>query len=292
MNTENINTFAQYLHDLGKRPATVASYVRDVDRYLTYHQRHFAKKPLTLETINAYKDHLIAAKEKQNSIRRHIIGIRQYIRCLEEENLVEKKDFFSEHIALPERLEQPQKYLHDDQISDLFRAAAEQDSKIKSTRDQAILSLLAFEGIKASELIDLNWSDLLLSDKKSSLNIRGLRTRQIQLQDSTQEALLKYKDLYSELPLTSGKKIFVAFKGVDSFIVMPMLTRHGLKFMLAEIANRLQWPKLNSEMLRHYAIKHKFDQSLTVEEIMAHMGLKRVGNIAKYLNKDENQAQL
>lgn len=297
LNTENIDTFANYLQNLGKRPATIASYIRDVKRYVQYHNQHFVQHPVSLETISAYQDHLIAANEQPNSIRRHIIGIRQFIRFLEEEKILTKNAFFSEHIILPQRLEKAQKYLTDDQVATLVAAACEQESEIKSTRDAAIISLLAFEGIKASELIQLNWADLLLSSdpsskSKSSLNISGLRARRIRLQPSTEKALLKYKSRYGQLRLANRKKMFVAFKGIDSCIVIPLMTRHGLKFMLAELANRLAWPKLNSELLRHYAIKNKLDNNFSVEDVMAHMGLKRIGNIAKYLNKNESQAQL
>ena len=245
-----------------------------IDTYLTISPT-LRNTPLTLETIQAYRDHLVGENEGQNSIRRHIIGIRQYIRCLEDEGIIEKKDCFSEHIALPERLNKPQRYLSDDEVHSLLSAARAQDSKVKATRDVAIISLLAYEGVKASELIQLEWKDALLVKDRSSLNVKGTRHRTVQLQEPTEKALLDYREHHRKLELSEPSKMFVAFKGADSRVAIPVLTRHGLKFMLAEHATKLAWPKLNSELLRHYAIKYMFEQGFSPEDIMAHIGLKK-----------------
>ena len=55
--------------------------------------------------------------------------------------------------------------------------------------------------------------------------------------------------------------------------------------MLYELGSQAQIKKLNSELLRHYAIHYHILLGRTPEEIMKHFGLKRLGNIAKHFTK-------
>jgi hypothetical protein len=61
------------------------------------------------------------------------------------------------------------------------------------------------------------------------------------------------------------------------------MTRHGLKFILYELGDKAGLSKLNTEQLRHFAVTYLIGLGRTPEEIMAHLGLRRIGNIAKHL---------
>ena len=77
-------------------------------------------------------------------------------------------------------------------------------------------------------------------------------------------------------------QMFCAFKGRDSALQLPSMTRHGLKFALYEIGDKVGIDKLNSETLRHHAVCYLLEKGKTTAEIMEHLGLKRPGNIAKH----------
>jgi hypothetical protein len=76
--------------------------------------------------------------------------------------------------------------------------------------------------------------------------------------------------------------MFVAFKGPHCEIVLPSLARHGLKFLIYELGEGVGLTHLNAETLRAYAIGHLLQRQWTAPQIMKHLGLRRIGNIARY----------
>lgn len=166
--------------------------------------------------------------------------------------------------------------------------------KFKDCRNSAIVCLLAFEGLKAHEIINIGWQNFYsTSDGAAFLSVEGLRSRSIALSEKTIRYLRSYRkafdDLVTERQLKNMKTMFVAFQGRDEANVLPTMTRHGLKFIVYEVGEKAEIQRLNTETLRHYAIKHLISRGFGAEEIMSHLGLRRIGNIAKHLHKELNK---
>jgi hypothetical protein len=68
------------------------------------------------------------------------------------------------------------------------------------------------------------------------------------------------------------------------------MTRHGLKFILYELGDKAGLAKLNTEQLRHFAVSYLIAEGRTAEEIMLHLGLRRLGNVAKHLARTATSA--
>ena len=284
-----IEAFANHLKNLGKSASTVESYTRDARRF---HQYLKINRSAGLEAnqLLAYQDYLRSKNEKENSIRRSVIGIRQFFRYLTE---VRGKSFSSpfDEVPIPTRLESTPHYLTTKNIDSLLELCEQNPNKLKASRDKAIISLLAFEGLKASELIGCEWSDFIQSTaKQASLHIRGDRHRVVSLSAKTSNALIEYRAQCKNLAPEFRKKMFISFKGRDAALPLPAMSRHGLKFMLSEIAQQTNLKKLNSELLRYYAISRMNKEGHTTADIMAHLGLKRLGNIAKVFNLQVNRS--
>ena len=77
--------------------------------------------------------------------------------------------------------------------------------------------------------------------------------------------------------------MFIAFKGRDASFPLPNMTRHGLKFIIYELGEKIGMASLNTEQLRHFAVSHLISLGYAPDQIMAHLGLRRLGNIAKHL---------
>ncbi len=287
----DIDAFAGHLKELGKSASTIESYTRDARRfhkYLTVNR----SSDIDARHLIAYQEYLRSKNEKENSIRRSVIGIRQFFRYLSEASPVHMDSPFDE-IPIPTRLDSHPLYLVEENIEDLFQACDQNGSPLKTSRDRAILALLAFEGMKASELIGCDWSYFLTRrDGKGSLHVRGERNRTIELHEETTHYLLDYRKHCEALAPGFRKKMFISFKGRDAALPLPTMSRHGLKFMLSELAHTTKLRKLNSELLRYFAISRLSKAGRTNAEIMAHLGLKRLGNIAKVHNRNGGQAHL
>jgi len=236
---------------------------------------------VTPETLLAYQSYL-AAFDKENSIRRKVIGTRQFFRFVGDHQGT--GDSPLDHAPIPERIEQLPLHLPDQFLTRLVRFL-EKQTALKAKRDLAILYLLALEGVKATELIDLLWTDWLSGKESSSLRLRGYRSRTIILQSETSRSLTIYQSQIQALIKNTKRsfpQMFLAFKGRDASTILDQMTRHGLKFLLYELGEALGIGKLNTELLRHHAVQYQLGQGRSPEQIMTHFGLRRLGNIAKH----------
>jgi integrase/recombinase XerD len=281
-----IKGFRDFLIAKGKLPHTCDSYCRDAKHFLNFCSSH--SLPLSFlspQTLEQYQNHLkIQEHQKSNSIRRGVIGVRQFFRYLEYQKTIQSTPF--DESPIPERLEFSPPCLNPDSVEEIFREISSSSSHLlKIYRDGAIVALLAYEGIKASELISLKMMDYLPQKGFSSLRISGHRKRLIQLSADSHQLLKGYTSAAKSNGLfnLSGKEsLFVSFRGKDETIINPRLSRHGLKFMLYEIGKRVGITKLNTEILRHHAIAYLKRTGKSQEEVMAHLGLRQAGNIAKH----------
>lgn len=194
-----------------------------------------------------------------------------------------------ESSLIPERKENLPDLLTLKKLNKIFLLAEKHPSPIKRTRDLALLSLLAYEGIKVTELIELEWKDLLLGSRsRSSLSISGPKKRVIELLPETHKNLKKYqRTLATQRDKSYHPKkshcLFIAFKGPNLSTHLDKITRHGLKFLLYELGKEAGVPKLNTELLRHFAILSLLERFEEAGLVQKHLGLKKPGNILKHL---------
>ena len=171
------------------------SYSRDIKNYF-----HFLNDAqLSLEDVD--QDQMLAfvtwisEKDRHNSVRRNIIGVRQFYRFLASEEPNGDSPF--DHLPIPERDESLPEELVIEDIEALESVALSQPSKVKQSRDRAILFLLAFEGVKSNEIISIRHEDLLISSTTASIQIQGNKKRSLSIGVESAQALRQY---LSDLP--------------------------------------------------------------------------------------------
>lgn len=311
-----LDRFADSLRMRGKQPATVESYCRDAQRFLDYLAKlSVDAERVEAETLLAYQDFLRGGEgEKDNSVRRTVIGIRQFYRFLSDSRTIKATPF--DLVPIPSRDERLPKSLSEEDVETLITVAMSGRPDCKAMRDVAIVSLLAHEGVKANELINLRWRDYITAAEASktvvaspsalqqpamtddgspvaTLHIGGSRARAIILSRETQSWLNSYRERYDAInhPVirdAPDKRMFIAFKGRDAASPLPEMTRHGLKFILYELGEKAGLKHLNTELLRHFAVTYLIGLGRTPEEIMHHLGLRRMGNISKHLARNKS----
>ncbi len=293
---EAIDRFADSLKLRGKLPATVESYCRDARGFMEYVLRHkLPVQQLSPEILGHYQDYLTERKETGNSIRRTVIGVRQFFRYLTESRQISSSPF--DDVPIPERNDQLPLDLKKADIDKLIQLVRNDPDTFKASRDAAIVSLLAFEGVKATELIGLRWRDYMsgaAAGDGATLRINGTRGRTLTLSPETAAAMEIYRGRYRQvdhpaLVAVNEPRMFIAFKGRDAAVPIPHMTRHGLKFIIYELGKLANISALNSELLRHYAVSHQLALGHSAEQIMHHLGLRTAGNIAKHAAKLRNQ---
>lgn len=286
---EDIRSFSQFLREKGKQPATTESYARDLATFLEYLRvSKISWEQLESSTLIFYQKYLSTERQAHpNSIRRAVISIRQFFRYLSEREKTFQSPF--DDVAIPSRQEPPPSTFQDKELQTLMQAIQQEDSPLKAYRDSAIICLLAYEGLKANEIISLRWTHYLHHPHYTTIKIEGPRSRILQVMEKTAESLQKYRSAYIGSHKKGGGKrekdrMFFAFQGKD-LTPYKSLSRHGLKYMLYERGEEMKIAPLNTEILREHAIQTLLKMGRTPEEIMAHMGLLRLGRIAKLLRK-------
>lgn len=286
---DHVNEFKFSLERKGMLLATVECYVRDVSAFMHWLSKsrgHFGFEGVI--DVEAYLKFLAEnQKDSTNSIRRKLISLKQFFRFVFN-NIVGTSSMIDE-IPIPARDESLPDTLDHTQIELLVNATSETNSKFKSLRDKALLSLLAFEGLKANEIINLKWSDFLkASTKSATLKVTGSKPRLITLHPDVANNLVTYKEHMADSFKDILKKNISMFNGIKGRSGMPAespISRHGIKFMLYELGESIEVKKLNTELLRHYAINFHLENGKSPEEVMDHFGLKQLGNIGKHARK-------
>jgi integrase/recombinase XerD len=284
--------FSDNLKAHGKQPSTVESYARDAQQFLDYlDKRKISPHLASPSTLVEYQSHLVdERKEKENSMRRTVIGIRQFYRFLGEEKFIEQTPF--DDVPIPERNDRLPIDLKQDDIERVIQLATNGVGSLKTARDAAIVTLLSYEGLKATELIALCWSNYLGGNAGATLYVKGTRARTLNLSERTVKYLEQYRSYYEkfcEHPVIKAdkeKRMFISFKGKDGVVPIPHMTRHGLKFIIYELGEKAGVKHLNAELLRHYAVSNLLGFGRSPEEIMKHLGLRRMGNIAKHMARN------
>ncbi len=275
--------FAEDLKFIGKTRNTVDSYVRDARLFIEFLQPFNIKlHQIDGSHLEHYLKFLSGSKlEKKNSVRRSLIGIRQFFRFLEKKNIISQSAI--ENIPIPVHDKTGFEKLSDEDLEKIKKGILQKNSPFIASRNFAILCAIAYEGIKSTELIQLEWSDFIANEKNASLKIRGRKERIIALSENSLDALLDYKTYYDQAGIQIKTKMFISFQGKNHTKLIPHMTRHGLKFILYEIGQMIEKTHLNAENLRHHAIQYQLTQGKSPEEVRHHLGLFTRGNIQKHL---------
>lgn len=281
-----ISAFRGSLKAQGKKSATINSYASDLKDFLLYlESKKYPLEQVDPLLISHYFNDMAAERRtaKPNSVRRKIIAFRQFFRSLQEPQALRGG---LDQLPIPRRFEIRPCVLSPTDIQSLF-GGIKNASQLKNSRDKAIIALLCFDGLKVGELCELSWEDFYPSPKSSTLLIRGDRQRSIKLDNTTAELMHAYAAHFAEqIACTSGdSKVFVAFQGAKAKRLLPHISRHGLKFLLYQIAEAHGVKGVNSENLRHYAITHLHRLGKSRDEIMRHLGLRRLGNVGKIIKE-------
>lgn len=250
-----VQGFGRYLKDNGKQASTIESYCRDATRFIEYARENRVNLGnISPDVMVAFQSELLwVDEERENTVRRAVIGVRQFFRYLVAAGVIVATPM--DAVEIPARDETLAPGMDPEDIDELLVAAAAQVPAIKAARDSAMLSLAAFHGLKVGEIIGLKWIHVLgLSAEKGSLRVVGLRDRIFDLLPQVARALKEYREeLGRRWPAGREGNVFIAFKGRDLEEPLPTMTRHGVKFILYELGAKAGVKGLNAEALRHFA---------------------------------------
>jgi integrase/recombinase XerD len=181
----SIEYYRDHLEELGRSPNTIRQYTWHIERMLSYLGKE--SKQVSREDLSRYRHHLATQKEySKNSIYIATMAIR---------------DFFSfqgldtaADLPRPSRRKSLPKYLTEAEAHRLLMAC-EHDP-----RDHAIITLMAYTGLRVSEVIGLDCEDINLGERTLTVvSGKGDKDRMVIFANQTAVALRRWLENRQEV---------------------------------------------------------------------------------------------
>ncbi|MCH5171233.1 MAG: tyrosine recombinase XerC [Erysipelotrichales bacterium] len=279
--SDELSSYTNYLR-LEKRfsERTIESYLRDIDKFYKY---AFNKKinPLKVNTtfIRTFLSYERLNDISKRTIKRRLSALRSFYGFLETNQYIKYNPFLAINSPKPE-ISYP-KVLYEDEIERLLKANMERKDALQQ-RDQAIIELLYASGLRASELINLEISDIDFSNRIVKVFGKGSKERLVPFSPVAKEAMMKYlKNLRATLLMQSNSEelptvFFLNNKGNK-------LTIRGLEYILKQIEMKTGvFLDLHPHMLRHTFATHLLERGADLRTIQSMLGHSSISTTQVY----------
>ncbi|MEW6574638.1 MAG: tyrosine-type recombinase/integrase [Bacillota bacterium] len=251
---EAIREFLRYLRaEKDASPETLAAYRSDLKPLEDFLFRERIAPELANLTTPVLRRYFIWLQEERKlkaaSLRRKIHCFRSFFRYLTEQEYIPGDPM--RKIRPPKEPDRAPIYLKEEELKRLL-TAPEFSSGLNRLRDKVILYLLAYCGLRRSELLRLDWDDVDLGAGTLRVRGKGGRERLIPLIPELQQMLWEY--LQTRLPLLGNRALFlgreggqmnkdaltrlfkryVRMAGLDPAVITPHKLRHSFATLLLE----------------------------------------------------------
>ena len=271
---EHIATFLQYLK--GERnysSHTVASYeddLRDFSRFLSHHfaDATFALKRIDQLTVRMFLHDLVDQKFSRRSIARKLACLKSFFRFLRKQKLI------STNPAANVRSPKLPTVLDERAVEALM--SQPDTTTPEGVRDQAMLECFYGTGIRLSELIDMNWSDINTHDATLKVTGKGSKQRIVPIGRKALQALAAYRSVRHALVQeqyadeTDGEGVFITKRG-------KRLSPKGVNVLMNRYIGKVsEIHKKSPHVLRHSFATHLLDHGAdlrAVKELLGHESL-------------------
>lgn len=266
---DHLKDFIHFLVvEKGLASNTVISYERDLKSYLLYLNKVEEMSSLdavTRSTIIQFLKFLTEKGKSAKTIARHIASIRSFHQFLLREKVTNQDP--TVHIDRPKQEQKLPQVMSLEEVQALLDSP--DTSKAFGMRDKAMLELLYATGMRVSELISLNLSDVHLTMGFVRCIGKGNKERIIPLGSMAQSAITTY--------IEESRSQLLKKKTTDALFVNlygNRLTRQGFWKILKKLTKEASIEKeLTPHTLRHSFATHLLENGAdlrAVQEMLGH----------------------
>lgn len=283
---ENVQEFLRFL-EVEKRYAdnTIAAYQNDLNQFF----QHVLKddqgtKPeswvdIKKDTITDYVGHLKDSGYTSSTVARKVAAIKSFFHFLMAEGKIKDDPTFS--LDSPKVKKRLPKAISPGEIDRLLRAPVEETGP-KAQRDLALLEMLYASGMRVTELVSLNVSDVEFERaNEGRVWVRGKRAnkeREVPLNGSILETLRTYIKNAREQLIHDPNEVAMFLNNRGQ-----RLTRQGLWLIIKHYVEAVG---ISSEVtphtLRHSFAAHKLSQGKSLQDIQKLLGHANISTTQVY----------
>jgi len=264
-----LSLFCGFQNSLNRSEYTVIAYQSDLAQFFNFAAPELGTEVelLKIEDIDVYvvrsflgvlADHGLARK----SMARKLAALRTFFKFLCREGILKQSPV--QRVASPKLGRRLPHFLSFEYVEKLLNAP--DCTNILGTRDQVIIELLYGSGLRVSELVGLNRSDV--DSSSGLLRVRG-KGRKERVVPMTKHALQAIKG-YFQLRLDSEQALLLNYQGTR-------LSARSVRRILDKLVNQVSLDQhVHPHMLRHSFATHLLDGGAdlrSVQELLGHQKL-------------------
>lgn len=293
--TTNIfSAFEQYLQDRDVSILTLRGYLSDVQQFARWFEQNNSEKfnlpAITPTDIREYREFLQATeKRKASTVNRKLAALSALMRWALQTNQIAVDP--TEHVKSVQQSVMAPRWLDKHEQFALQRAI-EKDLQLAQLRyprryvtrrrDASLILFLLHTGLRLSEVITLELSDVQASERKGSVLVRrgkGNKERLVPLNSEARKAIEEWLVIR---PQVSDTFIWIAVEaaaddGISGRTVQRILRRYAQDAELQE---------LTPHILRHTFAKNLANKNVGLEKIAALLGHASLNTTRIYVTPD------
>lgn len=289
-----LEQFTVYLQSQDRSAHTVAAYARDVTAFFTWLTEQLGKAVSLVEVtpfdVQKYRDHLVAEERKPAGVNRALAALRVFFAwavqtCQASTNPARDVQGIQQARRNPKALAAQEVYRLQREAAaqrQLAQAKAGEEvlpAVVDAIRDEALLNLLLYTGLRVSECAALRVEDAVLNGKSGKVIVRsgkGRKHREVPLHKEARKALTAYLDVR---PDDQGEILFLGQRG--------SLGVRGIQFRIAVLGEAAGVP-VTPHVLRHtFATRLLREAKADLVTVAALMGHSSVATTAIYTQPSE-----
>jgi len=290
---DQIQGFLKFLEtEKGYAQNTIAAYQNDLNQFYQYLQAEKAgEKPkswadVKKSAITNYVDHLKTGGEYASStVARKVAAIKSFFHYLVAEGEIKEDPTYS--LDSPKVKKRLPKAITPGEIDRLLQAPAA-ESGPKAQRDMALLEMLYASGMRVTELVSLNLSDVDLDNEDgATVRVKGkkanAKARVIPISSSAAEVIEYYiKNGREQLAIDpNAEALFLNNRG-------QRLTRQGLWLIIKHYVEAVGISaEVTPHTLRHSFAAHKLSQGKSLQDIQKLLGHANISTTQVYAHLNQ-----
>lgn len=269
---------------------TIESYQNDLTQFESFLLSHLNTDKIFWHLVNKitirhFMIHLQENGISRRSIARKLAALKAFFKYLVREEVITQNPTIT--VKTPKFDKKLPEYLTIDEIEDLLNLP--EHNTFESIRDLAVLELFYGTGIRLSELINIELSDILISENLIRVLGKGQKERVVPLGTMAKKILQTYIQIRPQYAEKSVDNVFVLKNGKKMY---PMAVQRIVQKYLSQISNI---EHKNPHALRHTYATHLLNagasirvvkdllghESLSTTQVYTHMSIDHLKNIYK-----------
>ncbi|MCR4912018.1 MAG: tyrosine recombinase [Bacilli bacterium] len=262
---------------------TIKSYGEDIDKFF----RFLLKEDILMDEVdiivirNFLTDELNAGVSKR-SCKRRLSSLRHFYSFLVNEGYVKENPFV--FVSAPKTEIKYPRALYKEQVREILTENAKRTDDLM-IRDQAILSMLYYTGMRAAELVSLDIQFVNLSQRLVRVIGKGNKERILPFSKECKDALQRYIGFTrNELLAKTSIKTAALFLNNNG----KRLTTRGLEYILDSIEEKTgTFVGLHPHILRHSFATHLLENGADLRVIQELLGHESINATQVYTHVTE-----